>query len=148
MDALGLVEMYGFSTAVVAADAAAKAANVKIVALDNSKPANGDEAIVPLVMIVKMEGSVSSVKAGVEAAKAIAEERDLYITSSVIARPGQGTEKLAARCCIHKLETKKAGKVTGQKAVDAKQTDTIPIEKEIERPDEKKSKSKKSNKEI
>ena len=36
--ALGLIEVYGFTTAVVVADAVAKAADVRIVALDNNKP--------------------------------------------------------------------------------------------------------------
>ena len=95
MNALGMVEVYGFTTAVCCADIAAKAADVSIIALDTNKPANGDSAEVPLVMIVKMEGSVSAVNAGVSAAKAHAEEKGLYITSHIISRPGEGTEKMA-----------------------------------------------------
>ena len=95
MNALGMVEVYGFTTAVCCADIAAKAADVKIIALDTNKPANADTAEVPLVMIVKMEGYVSAVEAGVSAAKAHAEEKGLYITSHIISRPGIGTEKMA-----------------------------------------------------
>ena len=95
MNALGMVEVYGFTTAICCADIAAKAADVKIIALDTNKPKNGDTAEVPLVMIVKMEGSVSAVEAGVAAAKAHAEEKDLYIISHIISRPGDGTEKMA-----------------------------------------------------
>ncbi len=95
MNALGMVEVYGFTTAICCADVAAKAAAVNIIALDTTKPANGDSAEVPLVMIVKMEGSVSAVTAGVEAAKAHAEEKGLYIVSHIISRPGPDIEKLA-----------------------------------------------------
>ena len=52
--ALGLIEVFGYTTAIVVADAAAKAGKVKIVNIDNNKPAAGDAAEVPLVMIVKM----------------------------------------------------------------------------------------------
>ena len=95
MNALGMVEVYGFTTAVCCADIAAKTADVRIIALDTNKPANGDSAEVPLVMIVKMEGSVSAVEAGVSSAKEHAEKKGLYITSHIISRPGEGTEKMA-----------------------------------------------------
>ena len=95
MNALGMLEVYGFTTAICCADIAAKAADVKIIALDTNKPANGDSAEVPLVMIVKMEGNVSAVEAGVSASKKHAEEKGLYITSHIISRPGDGTEKMA-----------------------------------------------------
>ncbi len=100
MNALGMVEVFGFTTAIVCADAAAKAAAVKIIALDTTKPANGDSAEVPLVMIVKMEGSVSAVTAGVAAARAQAEQRGLYIVSHIISRPGPDIEKLAYLCKV------------------------------------------------
>ena len=61
--ALGMIEVYGFTTAIVVADAAAKAADVKVVALDRNKPANGDAARVPLVMAVKLEGTAAAVEA-------------------------------------------------------------------------------------
>ena len=40
MEAVGIVEMFGFVCAIKAADAAAKAADVKIIAIDSNKPAN------------------------------------------------------------------------------------------------------------
>ena len=88
--ALGMIEVYGFTTAIVVADAAAKAAEVEVVALDRNKPANGDAARVPLVMAVKLEGSAAAVEAAMEAGIAEAKARDLYITSSLIA--GQSPE--------------------------------------------------------
>ena len=47
--ALGMIEVCGFVTSIVVADAAAKAADVKILALDKNKPAAGDAAEVPLI---------------------------------------------------------------------------------------------------
>jgi microcompartment protein CcmL/EutN len=88
--ALGMIEVFGFTTAIVVADAAAKAAEVKIVALDRNKPAKGDLARVPLVMVVKMEGTAAAVEAAMEAGIDEAKKRDLYITSHMIA--GQSPE--------------------------------------------------------
>ena len=88
--ALGMIEVYGFTTAIVVADAAAKAADVKVVALDRNKPANGDAARVTLVMAVKLEGSAAAVEAAMAAGIAEAQKRELYITSHLIA--GQSPE--------------------------------------------------------
>ena len=82
--ALGMIEVFGFSTAIVVADAMAKAADVKIVAIDKNKPAAGDSAKVPLVMAIKVEGSAAAVAAAVERGKEEAERRELYITHKVI----------------------------------------------------------------
>ena len=84
--ALGMIEVFGFTTSIVVADAMAKAAHVKIVAIDKNKPAAGDSAQVPLVMAIKAEGSAAAVEAAVEAGKAEAEKRGLYITHKIIAR--------------------------------------------------------------
>ena len=94
--ALGLIEVFGYTTAIVVADAAAKAGKVKIVNIDNNKPAAGDAAEVPLVMIVKMRGDVADVKTAVAAGIAQAEKRGLYITSHTIAREEPSTDILAS----------------------------------------------------
>ena len=47
-DAIGIIEMFGFVTAITAADAAAKAADVKVIAIDSNKPANADSVEVRL----------------------------------------------------------------------------------------------------
>ena len=100
--ALGLIEVYGFITAIVVADAVAKAANVKIVALDNNKPS--PEVIktvkVPLVMVVKFEGDVAAVEQAAEAGIAAAKERSMFITSHIISRQESDTEKLAKRSAL------------------------------------------------
>lgn len=93
--ALGLIEVFGFTTAIVVADAAAKAGRVTIVNIDNNKPAAGDAAEVPLVMIVKMEGDVADVEMAVAAGVEAAKQRNLYITSHVIARQEDSTHTLA-----------------------------------------------------
>ena len=81
--ALGMLEVYGFTTSIVVADIIAKTADVKIVAIDKNKPANADKCEVPLVMIVKFEGTPAAVSAALEAGKAEAEKRGMYITSKV-----------------------------------------------------------------
>lgn len=93
--ALGMIEVYGFVTSVVVADAAAKAADVKIVAIDRNKPANAETCRVPLCMTVKIEGEVAAVEEAMEAGIAEAKRRDLYITSHMISRMGDGTEMMA-----------------------------------------------------
>ncbi|MEG1621600.1 MAG: BMC domain-containing protein, partial [Oscillospiraceae bacterium] len=74
MDAIGIIEIYGFVCAIKVADAAAKAANVKIIAIDSNKPANAETVEVPLIMCVKMQGAVSAVEEAMEVAKKVAQE--------------------------------------------------------------------------
>ena len=93
--ALGMIEVYGFATSIVVADAAAKAGDVTIVALDRNKPANAEQCEVPLVMVVKIEGEVAEVQSAVAAGVQAAKERGLYITSHIITRQEEDTEKLA-----------------------------------------------------
>ena len=93
--ALGMIEVYGFATSIVVADAMAKAADVKIVGIDKNKPAGGDSARVPLVMAIKIEGSAAAVEAAILVGKAEAEKRELYITHKVIARQSETIEWFA-----------------------------------------------------
>ena len=85
MAALGMLEVYGFATSIVVADACAKAADVKIVAIDRNKPANADQCEVPLVMVVKFMGNAAAVQSALDAGVEEAKRRGLYITSKVIA---------------------------------------------------------------
>ncbi|MBQ9777882.1 MAG: BMC domain-containing protein [Clostridia bacterium] len=85
MAALGMIEVYGYTTSIVVADAVAKAAEVKVVAIDKNKPANADKVEVPLVMVVKFMGNAGAVQAAHDAGVAEAKRRGLYITSEVIA---------------------------------------------------------------
>lgn len=101
MNALGLVEVYSFTTAVCVADIAAKTADVKIIAFDRNRPLSPDVPA-PLVMVVKMEGAVSAVKAAVEASVEYAKSEGKYIVSHIIANPGNDVEKIAYLMDINK----------------------------------------------
>ena len=85
MAALGMIEVYGYTTSIVIADAVAKAADVKVVAIDKNKPANADQVEVPLVMVVKFMGNAGAVESALQIGVAEAKRRGLYITSKVIA---------------------------------------------------------------
>ncbi len=100
MDAIGIVEMFGFVCAIKAADAAAKAADVKIIAIDSNKPANAEKVAVPLIMCIKMQGSVAAVEAAVEAAAAAAESCTGLIQKHIIARPTDDSQKMAERTSV------------------------------------------------
>lgn len=100
--ALGMIEVYGFATSIVVADKVAKAADVEIVAIDKNKPANADSAEVPLVMVVKFEGDVAAVQAGLEAGSAEAKQRGLYITSRIISRQSEDMEWFARLSALGK----------------------------------------------
>ena len=98
--ALGMIEMFGYTTAIVAADKAAKAGDVTIVAIDHNKPVDPNAAPIPVVMVVKMEGGVSEVESAMEAGIRHAKEQGLYITSHIISRQESDTEKLAHLCAL------------------------------------------------
>ncbi|MBQ4039949.1 MAG: BMC domain-containing protein [Oscillospiraceae bacterium] len=101
MKAIGLIEVYSFTTAVCVGDVAAKAADVKIIAFDRNRPVSPDVPA-PLVMVVKMEGDVAAVQAAVEAGVAYAKSKGKYIVSHVIANPGEGVENMAYLMDINK----------------------------------------------
>ncbi len=101
MNALGMIEVYGFTTALYAADIMVKAANVDLIAFDRNRPGSADVPA-PLVMVVKVEGSASDVKAAVEAGKAYAEDKGRYIISHIIAHPDTDAEKMAYLCDINR----------------------------------------------
>ena len=93
--ALGMLEVYGFTTSIVVADRMAKTADVEIVAIDKNKPANAESVEVPLVMVVKCEGDVAAVNSAVEAGIAEAKARNMYITSKIISRQSEDVEWFA-----------------------------------------------------
>ena len=85
MAALGMIEVYGYTTSIIVADTVAKTADVKVVAIDKNKPANADACPVPLVMVVKFMVNAGAVQSALDAGVAEAERRGLYITSKMIA---------------------------------------------------------------
>ncbi len=101
MKALGLIEVYSFTTALCVADVAAKAADVRVIAFDRTRPGSADVPA-PLVMLVKLEGNVAAVKAAVEAGVECAKRDGKYIISHVIANPGEGMDKMAYLLDINK----------------------------------------------
>ena len=89
-EAVGMLEVFGLATAFAAADAGCKAGNVRLETFDKNKPANADELPVPLIVMVKFRGSVSDVKAALEAANELAG----IVAEYEIARPTEDTEKM------------------------------------------------------
>ena len=114
MNALGLLEVYSFTTAVYAADIAAKAADVKVIAFDRNRP-KSEAAPAPLVMVIKIEGNDAAVSA---------ESQGKYIVSHVIPRPGEDVDKMAYLLDINKDKyNKKLPKNFLGKDVELPQTD-------------------------
>ncbi len=107
MKALGMLEVYSFTTAVYAADICAKTGNVKVIAFDRNRPKSADVPA-PLVMLIKIEGDVADVKSAIEAGKKYAEEQGKYIVSHVIPNPGTNVEKMAYKIDINKDKFNKA----------------------------------------
>ena len=93
-EGVGFLEVYGLTAAFVAADAACKAANVRIDAFDHNKPANAEKLPVPLLVLVKIRGSIDDVRAAMEAGAEAAKKISGVVTTHVIARPELDTEKL------------------------------------------------------
>lgn len=85
-ESLGLVETVGISTAIEVADVMVKAANVKILEMENSRGGG--------YMTVKIVGDVGAVKAAVNAAKAAGIKYGNLVSASVIARPSDGMSTL------------------------------------------------------
>ena len=105
--ALGMIEVYGFTTAMVVADKMAKSADVKVVAVDKNKPKNAESAEVPLVMAVKIEGGVAAVTAAIDAGIEEAEKRGLYLTHKVIAHQSEEIEWFAKMNVLGRDKLKK-----------------------------------------
>lgn len=82
--AIGIFELESECICFVALDAAAKAADVKIQGVERNRLKSG--------ACVKMRGTVSNVKAAMEAALAAAEGRSKVVSHTVIAAPSEDTE--------------------------------------------------------
>lgn len=75
--ALGLIEVKGYLGAIVAADAAVKAANVSLLNIETIKAG---------LNTVQLAGDVSAIKAAVDAAVEVIGKEPYYLTSHVISR--------------------------------------------------------------
>ncbi|WP_207721770.1 BMC domain-containing protein [Christensenella tenuis] len=85
-EAFGIIEVYGFICAMTAADAAVKAANVRLVGMERTKGSEGIELIVAL----KLAGLPDAVRGAVDAGLAAAAEVGDVISSNVNALPCEG----------------------------------------------------------
>lgn len=85
--ALGMIETWGVPALIAAADAAAKAADVRVTACEKA-----DAGLVT----VYMRGDVASVKAAVEAGQAAAAQVGQLIGAHVIPRPDRETTSMLA----------------------------------------------------
>jgi microcompartment protein CcmL/EutN len=86
--ALGLIETQGFTAVTAAADAACKAANIRLIAKE--KLGGGYITII-------FEGDVAGVTAAVEAGRQAAEAVGKLISAHVIARPSDGVGQILTR---------------------------------------------------
>ena len=86
--ALGIFELDNECACFVALDAAAKAANVKIQAVERNRLAAG--------ACVKMRGTVSDIKSAMEVALKVAEPIAKIVSHTIIASPDEGTETAVA----------------------------------------------------
>ena len=82
--AVGVFELDNLVACFVALDAAAKAANVTIQSVERNRLKSG--------ACVKMRGSVSDVRAAMEAALAAAKPMAKVISQNIIASPSEDTE--------------------------------------------------------
>ncbi len=98
--AVGLIEVFGMATALYAADAACKAGDVIIETFDKNKPANADALPVPLLVMIKVRGSVADVQAAVDAAANAAESIAGYHSKYVIPNPSDGLEEFLKLSCV------------------------------------------------
>ncbi len=102
MQALGLIETVGFTTAVSAADAAVKAADVEIAGIEKVIGVNGY-----LGVTIHFNGDVAAVKSAVDAGVNAAERVGKVISSHVIPR---AHNEVSGKLFPHfKLNEKKAG---------------------------------------
>ena len=84
-EALGMIETYGYIGAIEAADVSVKSANVKLLGLEFVKGG---------LVTIYITGDVGAVKASINAATSAVKKIGSLISSHVIARPGQGIEKI------------------------------------------------------
>ncbi|HLV09249.1 MAG TPA: BMC domain-containing protein [Halanaerobiales bacterium] len=90
-EAVGLIEVYGFAPALLAADTALKTADVELAAIESTRGKPGSPG---LVVFVKLRGSVDAIKAAVEAGANLASQYTEVIASHVIARPDKALNSL------------------------------------------------------
>jgi microcompartment protein CcmL/EutN len=99
--ALGLVEIRGLSTAVVVADTMAKAADIRILEIENTKGLG--------YMTIKIAGDVGAVNAAVSAGRQTGMENQKLVSWKIIARPSDSVEHTFG--VVEPLKTVPSGKL-------------------------------------
>lgn len=138
MDALGLIETRGFTGAIIAADTALKAANVRLIKA---------EVIKGGLVTVQFTGDVGAMKAAVEAGSDAVKPRGVFIASHVIPRMHPETYQL-----VEEIPDTKAGKEQEKElqalniAADVKEKDTAENQEEQEKTKKQKAVAKQEEK--
>ena len=118
LEALGLIEVVGLVGAIEAADTASKAADVKVIGYELTKGSG--------MVLVKIVGGVSAVKAAVDAASMAAERVCQVVSKHVIARPSDELDKIInveKENSDEKLEEKE--EVIIKEIIDNNETDEV-----------------------
>ncbi|MSS44332.1 BMC domain-containing protein [Anaerosalibacter bizertensis] len=103
-EALGLIETYGYVAAIEAADASLKAANVNLKKCEFIKGG---------LVTILITGDVSAVKASVDAGEAAASRVGKVISTTVIARTGEGLDEV-----FYKDEDKVEDKIIAEESFE------------------------------
>lgn len=135
MNALGMIETYGYLTAVEALDSALKAANVFLV--DVVRVRGG-------LVTVLIEGDVGAVKAAADAAAAAAERVGKVVSVHVIPRPDKDVKSMLT---AHPEHRKKADMVPEKSPaeVSAEEPENTPVQEQKEQPVQKSEESRTEN---
>ncbi|MCB7063671.1 BMC domain-containing protein [Enterocloster citroniae] len=120
--ALGLVEISGLSTAVVVADTMVKAANVRILEIENTKGLG--------YMTVKVVGDVGAVNAAVNAGKQIGTANGKLVSWKVIPRPSDYVDQTF--CCPDPPVPPSPPKKEAQEETEAEAEAEAEVEAEVE----------------
>lgn len=128
MDALGLIETRGFTGAIIAADTALKAANVRLIRA---------EVIKGGLVTVQLTGDVGAIKAAVEAGSDAVKPRGTFIASHVIPRMHPETYQLVEKTPdIEEVKEQEIKSPVLNIATEIKETETKEKQEEIEKPEE------------
>lgn len=135
MIALGLIETVGYATAVSAADAAVKAADVEIIGLEKIIGVNGYVSVT-----VHFSGDVAAVQSAVDAGREKGEMVGDVVSSEVIARAHSDVqESLISQFKINDIEE-------GPKEIESKKVDSEKKETKKAASNKKSTKDNKSDK--
>jgi len=104
-NALGLIEVVGLAVAINTADVMLKAASVTLLKVEKAKGSGW--------MTIFVTGDVGAVNAAIESGVASAKAENKYVSSKVIARPGEGIETLIIS--VTKDKEPEEAEVTAQK---------------------------------